>query len=86
MFLRVWSIITIVLTCLLTLPYLIIGEWWGAMWYLITMPTSKIFESFLGGLSKETPIKIILVSIITASIWAVLMSLIISWVSKKSKT
>ena len=59
----------VLVTLGLLLPFAAIGEYWGMVWYLATLPLSAWAEE-LGGIGTESALFIPLISLLTAALWA----------------
>ena len=68
-FLAAWA----VLFAALVLPFIIVGEIWGMVWYLVAMPLTTIVEGSVG-IGSHSYFLIALVSAGTAALWAAVIA------------
>jgi hypothetical protein len=51
-------------------PYIIIGEYWGMVWYGINYPLATLVELYGGGIAEYTPGIIFMVSLVNGLVYA----------------
>ena len=61
----------VVFACLLV-PFLILGENWGMVWFLAATPISLILEEAIG-IGSDSMLLIVLASAATSSLWALVI-------------
>lgn len=66
---RIALAVFVLATLGLLLPFAAIGEHWGMVWYLATLPLSAWAEG-LGGVGTTSVLFIPLISLLTAALWA----------------
>ncbi|RYD23102.1 MAG: hypothetical protein EOP88_05555 [Verrucomicrobiaceae bacterium] len=70
----VWALVSLV-------PYVVIGEYWGMVWYLFNLPLAELLKGSLWGHSPiayvvlVTIINAIIVSSVISSVWMLLASI-----------
>lgn len=66
---RNWVILFIVFFVADLIPYVVIGETWGLIWFPLNQPVSGVVVESLVGISRDIKLVIGFVSILTAALW-----------------
>ena len=72
---------TLILLCLQFIPFIVIGETWGMVWFLINMPLSGMVENTIG-IGHSTTYLILSISILNSLLIASIVDMLLRTAKK----
>ncbi len=79
---KIFINLVLIISLIATLPFLLVGEYWGMIWFELHYPLGYLFEKSIG-ISKESYFLIGLITLIQSCVISYVLVLLIAVFKKK---